>query len=71
MEDWACSGRPNAIPPALLGSANTVFTPHLGSAVREVRLEIERLAAMSVIQALRGEAPEGAVNYLASSRFRK
>lgn len=64
MEDWVRPGRPNAIPPALLGSANTAFTPHLGSAVREVRLEIERQAATSVIQALRGQAPEGAVNYL-------
>jgi phosphonate dehydrogenase len=66
MEDWARPGRPNAIPPALLGSANTVFTPHLGSAVGEVRLEIERLAAMSVIQALRGQPPEGAVNRLSN-----
>jgi phosphonate dehydrogenase len=61
-KDSARPGRPHAIPSALLGSANTVFTSHLGSAVREVRLEIERLAAMSIIQALCGQPPQGAVN---------
>jgi phosphonate dehydrogenase len=40
----------------------TLFTPHLGSAAREVRLEIERQAARSILQALNGEIPTGAVN---------
>jgi phosphonate dehydrogenase len=62
MEDWARTDRPEAIGPGLLESDATVFTPHLGSAVREARLEIERLAAMSICQVLRGEVPERAVN---------
>ncbi|HBO77254.1 MAG TPA: hydroxyacid dehydrogenase, partial [Cupriavidus sp.] len=43
-------------------TAQTFFTPHLGSAVKEVRLEIERQAAMNIIQALAGEKPMGAIN---------
>jgi phosphonate dehydrogenase len=62
MEDWARLDRPLEIAPQLLGSERTVFTPHLGSAVDEARLEIERLAAMSILQALRGQAPERAIN---------
>lgn len=61
MEDWARADRPEAIPPALLAASNTVFTPHLGSAVSEVRLEVERCAAASIIQALRGELPAGRI----------
>jgi len=63
MEEWIRADRPQAIPKALLdNTAQTFFTPHLGSAVKEVRLEIERQAAMNIIQALAGEKPMGAIN---------
>jgi len=63
MEEWARPNRPRAIPQALLDNpAQTLFTPHLGSAVAEVRLEIERQAARNILQALHGEIPAGAIN---------
>lgn len=63
MEDWARPGRPSGIPSNLLRMCDrTLFTPHLGSAVHRVRVEIERTAARAIVQALRGEHPEGAVN---------
>ncbi len=34
MEDWARADRPRLIDPALLAHPNTLFTPHIGSAVR-------------------------------------
>jgi lactate dehydrogenase-like 2-hydroxyacid dehydrogenase len=42
----------------------SVFTPHLGSAVEEVRRAIEMHAAESILQALDGEHPAGAINDL-------
>jgi phosphonate dehydrogenase len=63
MEEWQRPDRPKGIPQALLdNAAQTFFTPHLGSAVKEVRLEIEREAALNIIQALRGQRPGGAIN---------
>ena len=63
FEDWALSSRPAVIPPALLVNAErTLFTGHMGSAVATVRLEIEKTAARAVLQALRGERPDGALN---------
>jgi phosphonate dehydrogenase len=63
FEDWARADRPRAIPPALLAHPErTVFTPHLGSAVADVRYAIEMAAAQSVLAAWRGEMPPGAVN---------
>lgn len=64
MEDWARPDRPETIPVELLEHPRTLFTPHLGSAVKEVRLQIELAAAQSVLQELEGEVPEGAVNHL-------
>jgi phosphonate dehydrogenase len=62
-EDWARSDRPREIPPMLLkDDSRTLFTPHLGSAVDDVRKEIEMQAAMSILQALNGQNPAGAVN---------
>lgn len=67
MEDWARADRPRAISPRLLRLTDrTLFTPHLGSAVDSVRLEIERAAALSILQVLRGERPPGAVNEVTS-----
>ncbi|HEY8607790.1 MAG TPA: phosphonate dehydrogenase [Noviherbaspirillum sp.] len=63
MEEWTRHDRPASIPRALLdNAAQTFFTPHLGSAVREVRLEIERQAAQNIVQALLGQRPAGAIN---------
>lgn len=56
MEDWNLPDRPSAIPEALLRHPRTVFTPHLGSAVREVRLAIEQRAADNLLAALAGRA---------------
>ena len=65
MEDWARGDRPRAIEPRLLQHKDrTLFTPHLGSAVEDVRLRIEMAAAKNILQALRGERPEDAVNDL-------
>ncbi|MHB1121489.1 MAG: phosphonate dehydrogenase [Ramlibacter sp.] len=63
MEDWARPDRPRAIPQALLEDrARTLLTPHLGSAVDSVRLDIELEAARNILQALRDETPQGAIN---------
>ena len=63
LEDWARRDRPAAIPAELLRQRDrTFFTPHLGSAVDCVRREIAMEAARNVLQALRGERPQGAIN---------
>jgi phosphonate dehydrogenase len=62
MEDRSREQAPAAIVPALLNHPRSVFTPHLGSAVAEVRRDIEMRAAESILQALDGEQPEGAIN---------
>jgi len=67
MEDWAREDRPRQIPAELLEHPRTLFTPHLGSAIEKVRLEIELEAARNVMQELEDEVPEGAVN--SPSRF--
>jgi phosphonate dehydrogenase len=67
MEDWARADHPAGIHPGLLAHAErTLFTPHLGSAVAETRREIELAAAHNILQALRGERPEGAINEIAA-----
>lgn len=62
MEDWARPDRPRAIAPALRRHPATLFTPHLGSAVTEVRRAIERRAAENILDALHGRIPRDAVN---------
>ncbi len=65
MEDWHRSDRPHTIPQSLLENTNQTFlTPHIGSAVDELRREIALEAAQNILQALQGEKPQGAVNYL-------
>jgi len=65
MEDWARADRPREISPRLLRLTDkTLFTPHLGSAVAKVRLEIERTAAFSIIDVLSGQKPRNAVNQI-------
>ncbi len=70
MEDWAREHRPRKISPRLLAlTQRTLFTPHLGSAVGKVRIEIERSAATNILEALRGAAPSHAINQpIAKSR---
>jgi phosphonate dehydrogenase len=68
MEDWARVDRPREISPRLLRLTDrTLFTPHLGSAVARVRLEIERAAAGNILQVLRGEKPSNALNDIGNS----
>jgi phosphonate dehydrogenase len=63
FEDWARPDRPRAIPPKLLAqSERALFTPHLGSAVTDVRRQIELEAARNIMEALSGQTPQGAVN---------
>ena len=63
-EDWARPGHPASINPRLHGegAAATVFTPHIGSAVRPVRQEIELHAAKNIVAVLNGENPLSAIN---------
>jgi phosphonate dehydrogenase len=63
LEDWALSDQPSAINPQLNSMREkTVFSPHLGSAVQAIRLEIEMEAARNILEALNGQTPRGAVN---------
>jgi phosphonate dehydrogenase len=62
-EDWALENRPSGIDRRLTDlSAPTVFTPHIGSAVTDVRREIELSAARSILDVLAGRVPSGAAN---------
>lgn len=63
FEDWARADRPESIDVRLLeASGKTVLTPHIGSAVFNVRREIEASAARSIIEALQGRTPTCAIN---------
>jgi phosphonate dehydrogenase len=71
LEDLSQDDRPLAIPTALLHeSSRTVFTPHLGSAVDEVRLAIEKAAAANIIDVLEGRPPRNAVNRLQAASIK-
>jgi phosphonate dehydrogenase len=64
LEDWLIEDRRRSIPSALLADGErTLFTPHLGSAVVDVRRSMDCFAAESVVDVLvRGVPPRGAVN---------
>ena len=62
FEDVAVADRPARIDPVLLAHPSTVFTPHLGSAVADVRRAIEHRAVDNVEAVLRGDVPPDAVN---------
>lgn len=63
MEDWMLADRPRSIPGALIEMGHkTLFTPHLGSAVANVRKQIELDAASNVLEVLSGRLPHGAIN---------
>jgi phosphonate dehydrogenase len=51
MEDWALPGHPSEIPARLLRHPRTLFTPHLGSAVTDVRRTMSLTAARQVKKA--------------------
>ncbi|MDP3309395.1 MAG: NAD(P)-dependent oxidoreductase, partial [Polaromonas sp.] len=61
-EDWQLDDRPRHISPELLAQENTVFTPHIGSAVHRVRIAIEQSAADNIIAVLQGGTPPDAIN---------
>lgn len=63
FEDWIRPERPTRIPASLLGRHDTTFfTPHIGSAVDQVRLDIAMEAAENIVEALQGQKPHGALN---------
>jgi phosphonate dehydrogenase len=61
MEDWARADRPRDIDAGLLEHPRTVFTPHLGSAVEQVRLAIELHAAEDLAAFFAGRPMPGQV----------
>jgi phosphonate dehydrogenase len=62
-EDWARTDRPAIIDERLVAAVGkTVLTPHIGSAVIDVRREIEASAARSIVEALQGHIPTFAIN---------
>lgn len=68
MEDWALQTRPRDIHPQLLADrCRTLFTPHIGSAVDEVRQAIAMEAAVNIVEALEGRRPHGAVNEIVAA----
>ncbi|WIM11172.1 phosphonate dehydrogenase [Enhydrobacter sp.] len=69
FEDWAIEGRPAGLDERLRTAQDrTLFTPHLGSAVDDVRRDIALQAAASLLDALRGQVPAGAVNRPSAAR---
>ncbi|MPZ34465.1 MAG: hydroxyacid dehydrogenase [Rhodospirillales bacterium] len=62
LEDWAREDRPREIAPGLLSHPNTMFSPHIGSAVQQVRRAIELRAAENILQGLSGKSPMDAAN---------
>ena len=63
MEEWVRNHRPTGIPRELIEQKNkTLFTPHLGSSVSNIRYHIEMTAAKNILQALNGQKPDNAIN---------
>jgi len=68
MEDQSLPARPACVPSGLIDQPErTLLTPHLGSAVDEVRRRIEESAARSIIDVLEGREPHNAVNRVAET----
>lgn len=61
-EDIGRDTQPTGIAASLLSHPRCVFTPHIGSATTTARRAVETQAARSILQALRGMRPDGAVN---------
>lgn len=62
MEDWALLGHPTGIPERLLRHPRVLLTPHLGSAVDDIRRVMSLQAARQVRQVLEGGRPDHPVN---------
>lgn len=62
FEDWSLAGRPHEVSAALRSHPRTLFTPHLGSAVVEVRRAIEHRAVDNILAVLAGGRPGDAIN---------
>ncbi|EAZ89932.1 phosphonate dehydrogenase [Crocosphaera chwakensis] len=63
MEDWAIANRPKSINQTLLTDIkHTFFTPHLGSAINDVRREIAIEAAKNIIEVFSDNRPKSAIN---------
>lgn len=63
MEDYAIATSSRSIYPKLVEcSEQTVFTPHLGSLIASVRLDIAMEAARNILQVLEGCPPDNALN---------
>lgn len=62
MEDWAVPERPKVIDERLRSHPRTLFTPHLGSAVTQVRQAIELRAVDNIADVLEGRRPRDAIN---------
>jgi lactate dehydrogenase-like 2-hydroxyacid dehydrogenase len=63
MEDKQFPFRPSHINQYLVDHPNcTVLTPHIGAAIQETRIEMAKMQALSVLQALKGERPLGTIN---------
>ena len=65
FEDWSLAGRPQEVPAGLRSHPRTLFTPHLGSAVVDVRRAIEHRAADNILAVLAGGTPADAINAVA------
>lgn len=63
-EDLSIARRPKRIAPQLLRHPATLFTPHLGSAVVQVRRTIELRAAENIADWASGHPPRDAVNHV-------
>lgn len=63
MEDRQYTNRPSQVTTGIVNQAdNTLLTPHISTAVKDMRIEIASYQAMNVMQALKGQRPIGAVN---------
>ncbi|MBS8261606.1 hydroxyacid dehydrogenase [Roseibium polysiphoniae] len=62
FEDWARVERPWSIEARLITSPKTVLSPHLGSAVTDIRRQITESAADSIIKVLAGGLPDTVIN---------
>jgi lactate dehydrogenase-like 2-hydroxyacid dehydrogenase len=63
MEDKQFPFSPPYVNQYLIDHPNcTVLTPHLGAAILETRIEMAKMQALNVLQALKGERPVGAVD---------
>ena len=68
MEDWARDDRPNEIDPNFLAHPNTLFTAHIGSAVSNIRLAIEKRAAENILRVLHDGQPLDPANQIRIER---